>query len=326
MTTTPPNTKSRRLSANFLVSEKEEAKAASAEDDLVFDIVETMCRQESSTYKRLRSSYFSDENHNVWDSWRCMLIEWMYQVVDFSYVQRETLGVAVYLFDICIDEVMQDRTCKTSYQLAAATSLQLAVKTHDSKIIKHKDLTILGRGAFTEQDVADMEWKIIQACNWHLHPPSNYCFLNEYMKLLHVSNKIKAKIYHVAMIITESTLSETKYKAYPPSIVAYATIILAMACIDTPSVTARSQRFFCDALSSRILHESSSSLLLIQILHDIQESMQTKPDLDCLGLLNSTTLQLLTRETVKGTSDDVYKTTSPESPIAVTEARWRAIQ
>jgi hypothetical protein len=325
ITTNTTTTNNRRLKLQLPGA----ALPSKEKDEFVFDIVENMCRQESVTYQRLQSSYFSSSNDDVdvdvLDYWRTMLIEWMYQVVDFSHVKRETIGVAVYLFDICIDQVIQDKTCKTSFQLAAATSMQLAVKTHDCKVIKHKDLTILGRGMFTERDVTDMELQIIQACNWYLHPPSTYCFLNQYMKLMHISTDTKNRIYQIAMIITELLISEKQYKAYPPSIAAYASMLLAMAFIDPSSISTAARRYFCDSISSRIIRSEESSEMLIQVIQDLQESLEkssSSHQLDCLGLLDSTTLRILTAETAKGTSD-VYNTTSPESPIAVPEARWR---
>eukprot|EP00980_Cylindrotheca_fusiformis_P001190 scaffold328_cov130-Cylindrotheca_fusiformis.AAC.4 len=332
--------------------------APAHEEEFVCDVLKTMCRLESSTYQRLQSSYFSSSSDTIPESWRSMLIGWMYQVVDFSHVQRETIGVAMYLFDVCIDRLLPPMlmgdssseknatTSKKFFQLAAATSLQLAVKTHDCKVIKHKDLTMLGRGAFSEEEVAELETKLFQACNWRLHPPSVYCFINEYMKLIQVGSKKKANLHHIAMIITEVILPEFKYKAYPPSITAYATILLAMASMDHPntnrSISYRSRRSFCDTISKKILSQDTS---LIAILNDLQSSMQRSSQLDFLGkgcFMDSTTLdRILTDTRIHSSHDDNDGTsdsydsnknnssnnkscsrTSPESPVSVTE-NWR---
>ena len=261
--------------------------SSAVNDELVVDIIENMFRQESSIYERLRFRRCVQDSDKI-KAWRAMLIEWMFQVVDFSSVRQETVGAAVFFFDLCLDCLIQDKTCRTKVQLAAATSLQLAAKTHDCKIIKHKDLIMLGRGIFTEEDLSTMECQIIMACQWHLHPTSVYCFLNQYKELLHVSDETKSMIYDISIGIANMTVVDTQYQQYPQSLIAYATMLVAMTYVERKNISTESRRFFCEILSSRILGDHTSTKRqcdenLMMLVHTLQMSIERNSEFTCLS-------------------------------------------
>ncbi|KAL3927765.1 MAG: hypothetical protein SGBAC_012945, partial [Bacillariaceae sp.] len=306
---------------------------------LAVDIVRTMFRQEAKIYHHSISYYVDQARRNrplkqsrrrrveTMDSWRASLIRWMYQVVDFSHVKRETVGVAVYFLDAAISEIIiramnrnQQSNAransfddyKVSFQLAAATALQLAIKTHDCKIIKPKDLVTLGRNAFTERDIIAMEVQIIQACAWYLHPPSVDCYLHQYQDLLfrilqqdtndeENFEDTKETMRKLINLITEIVAPQAQYKAYPPSIVAYAIMLVAMAFVSpttgVASVSPSQQQTLSEQVSlalcltqdgksrhSYIQREQQQDLLL-QVIQDVQASFLESAQLDCSGLL-----------------------------------------
>eukprot|EP00526_Cylindrotheca_closterium_P011281 CAMPEP_0113650390 /NCGR_PEP_ID=MMETSP0017_2-20120614/26813_1 /TAXON_ID=2856 /ORGANISM="Cylindrotheca closterium" /LENGTH=495 /DNA_ID=CAMNT_0000562899 /DNA_START=222 /DNA_END=1709 /DNA_ORIENTATION=+ /assembly_acc=CAM_ASM_000147 len=315
---------------------------------LAEDIVRTMCCQEATVYHHPISYYVNNNNHKcvkesrrkhleTMDSWRSSLIRWMYQVVDFSHVKRETVGVAIYFLDVAITEIIvramnrnqkfcgagcnnnKNKNClddyKVSFQLAAATALQLAIKTHDCKIIKLQDLITLGRNVFTQRDIITMEVQIIQACGWYLHPPSVYCYLQQYQSLLleilqqeqqdessQASSTLQDTMKTMSKLvnlITEIVSPQAQYKNYPPSIVAYAIMLVAMAFCN-PTVISPSQR-------QQLSHQLSSALcgsleqqqqdsqtqqqqeqqqdVLLQVIREVQASCLEASQLDCAALL-----------------------------------------
>jgi hypothetical protein len=230
----------------------------------------------------------------------------MYKVVDFSRIQRENVGVAVFFLDVCINQILSDADTslnKTAFQLAAATSLQLALKTHGHKVIKHKDLVVLGRDMFSEHDIAEMEYRIITACKWFLHPTSTYCFFAQYLKLLHVPKSTKSSIYDFTLLIIELTVKDKQYTMHSCSIVAYASILVAMAFIEPNNISQDARRYFCQRISSmkrdnlNFPADNDSSRSLLEVIQKIQKSLETSSHLDRMGLLNMDALSMITAET-----------------------------
>ena len=101
-------------------------------------ILNTMRQQESSLIYRRRPV-----SQDLMALWRKMLIEWMYFVVDYCHLHRQSVAAASFFLDVCMSRGL----CKTreEHQLAAATCLQLALKTFDTAVIKQEKLVKLGR-------------------------------------------------------------------------------------------------------------------------------------------------------------------------------------
>ena len=153
------------------------------------------------------------------------------------------------------------------YQLCAMTALHLALKVYDSptvRIVKLNCLVKLGNGEFTENDVIQKEQDLLQALNWRLHPPTPDCFLYRYLELLPIldhhqsesANKSKceytdnkesiierqdlgqksqqqkqqrlSQLKETASEIIEIALAYDRFLTVPPSVIAYAALLLAM--------------------------------------------------------------------------------------------------
>eukprot|EP00531_Pseudo-nitzschia_arenysensis_P012602 CAMPEP_0116120154 /NCGR_PEP_ID=MMETSP0329-20121206/3028_1 /TAXON_ID=697910 /ORGANISM="Pseudo-nitzschia arenysensis, Strain B593" /LENGTH=377 /DNA_ID=CAMNT_0003613913 /DNA_START=11 /DNA_END=1144 /DNA_ORIENTATION=- len=176
--------------------------------------------------------------------WRKMLIKWMFYVVDCCKLQRHAVAVAAYFLDVAI---LRD-LCKTreDHQLAAATALQMALKTFDTAVIQLDKLVQLGRGQFTEEDVATMERKIISSLNWYLHPPTMYCFLRQYEQLAPSTMTAYAHkaLSKVLKIIAEEMTLEERYVKFCPSIQGLAAIMVALDFVPDEKLPSRLRKIF----------------------------------------------------------------------------------
>ena len=169
--------------------------------------------------------------------WRRMLIEWMYSVVTACDLQEHSVAAAVYYFDIAI--IRQLCTTKAEYQLAAVTALQLALKTYDTAVIRLEELIQLGGGNnVTDDAVADMEMQIISCLQWHLHPPTIYCFFTQYEHLLNStenddasSTTIKTILRDITRLIAEDCTIEEQFLPYLPSLQSYCAMLVALEFI-----------------------------------------------------------------------------------------------
>lgn len=193
-----------------------------------------MQQQEATAYQRTDylASFPTDLSNVVDGTWRQRIVEWMYGVVDHCNLRRDSVAVAAHYMDLCVERgVVESRQ---HFQLAAMTALQLAIKLYDSTIVKLDSMIKLGRGLFTEQDVIDMEIKMLRALKWQVHPPTQICFLRQYMRLLpgSVSPHAKYTLAELTRFIAEISVCLYKFVDSPPSVLAYAGMLVSLERID----------------------------------------------------------------------------------------------
>jgi Cyclin, N-terminal domain len=93
------------------------------------------------------------------DTWREKICEWSYQVVDHFDFSREVVCVSMSFLDRYLSSVQVD---KKLFQLAAMTTLHLAIKLFEPGTLSMQSMIELSRGYFTAQQMAAMEMKILQ--------------------------------------------------------------------------------------------------------------------------------------------------------------------
>lgn len=179
------------------------------------DEVAAMQRQEETVYSRPKP--------NKQSPYRPFMVRWMQTVHDTFQLCPVVVSTALYYLD--------HTPCSESpldYQLCGLTSLHLAVKVHETRIFQLRQLLALGNAAFTEQNVLEMERRIVQACRWYLHPPCPEAYLFIFGKLFYTT---APKIPSAAFtILRQGQHVPVQGK---PSIVAYASLLVAMeqSCI-----------------------------------------------------------------------------------------------
>ena len=245
-------------------------------------------RQKEVSYKR---SQLTNELSIVW---RRMLIEWMFFVVDFCNLQKQSVAAASYFLDVAMSHGLC--TTREEHQLAAATSLQLSLKTFDTAVIKLDKLVKLGRGQFTEDDVATMEMKIISTLKWNLHPPSTYCFLRQYELLLPsgITDIAKEMIHEVTKQVATLTVLEEQYLKYNPSVLGYATLLLAFEMISVDVIPIHVRQCFMIRMSN-VAKLSSSTGEVVQVVDLLRESFDNCGDKyqQVINMISSKTDELM---------------------------------
>ena len=105
---------------------------------------------------------------------REQIVEWSFRVVDYFRIDREVVALSISFLDRFLAKCRCDRT---SFKLAATTTLNLAVKLlYPCKLGELGILSDLSRGEFEMADVAEMENCILRSLSWHLHPPTSVAF------------------------------------------------------------------------------------------------------------------------------------------------------
>ncbi|GKY99069.1 hypothetical protein MPSEU_000862600 [Mayamaea pseudoterrestris] len=245
-------------------------------------IVSIMMHQEATEYRR--SDFLSQQNSlshflDAAGSWRLRIVEWMYGVIDHCSLKRDCVAHAAYYLDLCTERGLV--TSRQDYQLAAMCALLISIKMVDSTIVKLQSMVTLGRGVFSEQDVIIMERKMLAALNWRVHPPTPVCFLRQFLRLLppNVSPMTRFVIAEVTRFIAEISICLYKFVNFPPSVIAYAGMLIAMERIDVNALTMW-QRHEIFASMFRYAGLDHSSLQVLEAIHHLRLSIEKNVSLN----------------------------------------------
>lgn len=232
----------------------------------VEEIISVMQHKERGVYRC--GDYFASPNRfdgeTVDESWRQRMCEWMYGVVDHCNFRRDIVAVSTTYLDLCLYRYPGLIESRRTFQLAAMTTLYLAMKVYDTSFIKLDSLVKLGRGLFREEDVIEMESRILERLQWQVHPPTTMCFVRQYMRLFppSVSPSITYMVSEISRFIAEISVCLYKFVRYPPSKIAYAAILIAMDGIDDCSLPIwQREQIYCRMANLATLSNVSTDMM-----------------------------------------------------------------
>ena len=113
------------------------------------------CVQSSS----LSTSTSSSSASGINEVWREKICEWSYQVIDHFDFSREVVSIAIHF----LDRFLATRPVnKKLFQLAAMTTLYLAIKLFEPGNLSMSSMIELSRGYFMVEQMAEMEMAILR--------------------------------------------------------------------------------------------------------------------------------------------------------------------
>jgi Cyclin, N-terminal domain len=115
------------------------------------------------------SSCTSSSSGGINELWREKICEWSYQVIDHFDFSREVVSVSIHL----LDRYLSTRTVnKKVFQLAAMTTLFLAIKLYEPGKLSMSSMIELSRGFFLVEQMAAMEVSILRYVSLNSHSVS----------------------------------------------------------------------------------------------------------------------------------------------------------
>lgn len=174
-----------------------------------------------------QGSVSSSSSGVINEMWREKICEWSYQVVDHFDFNREVVSISMSY----LDRYLATRTVnKKIFQLAAMTSLYLAIKLYEPGNLRMSSLIDLSRGYFLVDHIVSMEDCILQALEWRVHPPTPFSFTREFLMILppEVSPEIRHDINELARFLTELSVCDYYFVTKKPSSVALAAMLNAI--------------------------------------------------------------------------------------------------
>ena len=153
-------------------------------------------------------------------------------VVDHFDIQRETVSIATNFIDRYLAQ-HPDPVDKNCFQLLSMTCLYMAIKLnfHSPLVIEHprtnssmETILQLSRGYFSIEEMKQMEWKILNALQWKVSPPTPQLFLKHFIYALGVEER---EISDLAHFIAELSVMDYFFVSYLPSEIATASLLAA---------------------------------------------------------------------------------------------------
>mmetsp|Transcript_15095 Transcript_15095/g.34802 ORF Transcript_15095/g.34802 Transcript_15095/m.34802 type:complete len:579 (-) Transcript_15095:244-1980(-) len=266
------------------------------------DVLTRLTAQEAS-YERRRIRKQQHRNNRdlppFHDSWRPVMVSWMYHVADTFRLMPIVVATGVYILDTCAWDLWNNSGTKNSrevYPLMTMTALNMAVKCHETKMFPLDQLVqLLGpngsssRGKrYIPEQVCSMERKILKTCEWKLHKPTAHDFLLRFAEVLN-SDQRDAVMCSAVLHLKRSLLWEhvahqqrTITRPFSDCTLAYAAFLLAMEDTDLPLVHKQAA---CMALlqvsqlsaQTPMLSEAYNWLIQARLLQKELEKGKTNP-------------------------------------------------
>mmetsp|Transcript_932 Transcript_932/g.1149 ORF Transcript_932/g.1149 Transcript_932/m.1149 type:complete len:370 (+) Transcript_932:140-1249(+) len=154
--------------------------------------------------------YNENKSSNEKHSWRCKMVEWCFAICDYFELNDsyDSVATAMNILDrfmsiiterkniiILYDDNNNDRTKDEGeiitntievrelyYQFTAMVCFYIAAKIQGPMMIEPKTFSLTSMGAYSEEQIIDMERTIVTSLQWRLNPPTPmsfiHCFLN----------------------------------------------------------------------------------------------------------------------------------------------------
>ena len=165
-----------------------------------------------------------DSQLNV--SWREKICQWSYNVVDHFDLPRELVAISLDLFDRYMATI--GNQCSGNMALLASlTTLHIAIKIHAEKRIKISTLASLSRGQFGPQHIEEMEWQILSAVGWKLHPPTLFALITHLLMMVpnDTHHSVRKELFELSIYMAELSVCDSYFVRVKASTVAFAAIL-----------------------------------------------------------------------------------------------------
>lgn len=215
-------------------------------DDVV-DTLKAMRKQEEKAYQcgDYLSMYQSDPPSNASHGpqqpaadadCRYKMSEWCYQVVDFCKFNRETVEISMNILDRFLMTpkgqcVLSDRKV---FQLAAMTCLYSAIKVFEPEAMEPSIISNLSRGAYTVDDVEEMERNILSSLGFRVNVPTAMAFAHHFLALLPadaISAEDQTAIIELVKLQVEKSVNHYEFVSFNASTIAHAAMANAFHCV-----------------------------------------------------------------------------------------------
>jgi cyclin B len=170
---------------------------------------------------RVDFTYMINQKH-ITEKMRAILVDWLVEVHRMFKLLPETLYLSVAMIDryLSMKQISQDML-----QLVGITSMLVASKYEEIYAPECNDFVYISDGAYTKQQILNMEQTILNTLNFNITHPSALHFLRRYSK----AGGSDYTLHTVCKYLIELVLIDVKFLKYLPSQLAAASVYLGRA-------------------------------------------------------------------------------------------------
>jgi hypothetical protein len=225
----------------------------------LLDRMVAMMHQEETSYRYdiyLTSSggLDIDESQLTNITWRENICQWSYNVVDHFDLPRELAAISLNLFDRFL-ATRGNRCSGNMALLASLTTLHIAIKIHAEKRVKISTFANLSRGQFGAHHIEEMEWQVLSALGWKLHPPTLFAFISYFLLLLPNEaphHTVRKELFELSIYMAELSVCDSFFVKFKASTVAFAAIMNVVEEMPFARFSAGTRETFLRELVNRL--------------------------------------------------------------------------
>ena len=225
------------------------------------------------------SQYLSNEKRQTFCTWA-------YPMIDVYDLPRRVIPVALYYFEKYLtvhyermkNEKIKDVLDNNDLWRLAVTCICLAIKLHSTRSEESIQKLLLGirfTTGFSLREVVRTESNLFELLSWYLHPPMPSDYLEVASPLLEevtaISKDVLSRdIYQLSNYLLQISLFSAEITMHRPSSVAYASVLVSMNYLCTPTIVVNRWREIN-------LKHSQSTRTCIPLLQDLLVAVMKKP-------------------------------------------------
>jgi hypothetical protein len=182
-------------------------------------------------------------------TWRERVTQWCYDVADHLNESRELVYVAMNMLDryIAVTSAEAFSSDKVAYELAAITSLFLAIRVSGSNTLEVPDLLQMSRAGVQVKDIVSTGTAMLEALSWEHKLITPTDFIKAMLSTTHASmeHSKAVSILELSSYMVEISVCDQYFIGVPSSKVAFASMINVLNRNDLDAGVTSSQFFQC---------------------------------------------------------------------------------
>ncbi|KAH0698041.1 hypothetical protein KY290_015855 [Solanum tuberosum] len=170
------------------------------------------------------SPNYMEQQSEINDNMRGVLIDWIIEVHDKFELKEETLFLTVNLLDRFLEKQV---VAKNKLQLVGLVAFLIAGKYEEILPPLVHELEIISYETYTKKDVLEMEKLMLSTLQYSMSFPTPYVFMRRFLKAAQADKKLE----ELSFFLIELCLVEYEMLKHPPSFMAAAAIYTAQCTL-----------------------------------------------------------------------------------------------
>jgi hypothetical protein len=163
------------------------------------DALSVMIEKEQSAYRcNDYLSAFRDTAEIVTTQDRQQLVDWCFAIIDACKFQRETVSIALQLFDRFLSIPSRESILalheKSELQLLVVGALYIAIKINERVAFPSEFFSEISRGGYSVQEIEETEKAILVGLSWRINGPTTFQVAMHILSLLNVEKLLNKEV------------------------------------------------------------------------------------------------------------------------------------